>query len=286
VWGAIQQARQIQIIDEDRMKSTELVNKKNLVAVVFLLLVFCFVNYAAAGQEADKWQYEATLYLWLPSIDGTLKYNLPGDGGNVLPIDASTILDSLDMTFMGAFEARYNKWSFATDIVYLDLSNSKNTVIPISPLAVNVNADLSLTGWMVSGIAGYDMMQTDRVRLAVIGGVRYFTLDADADLSFSGDGPVGLDRQTSLSKSTDLWDGIVGVRGALMLNEHWYLPYYADIGAGDSDLTLQLFGGIGYMFPWGDIKLGYRYLKYDQDDDKFIQDFEFYGPLLGVGFRF
>jgi hypothetical protein len=43
-----------------------------------------------------------------------------------------------------------------------------------------------------------------------------------------------------------------------MLNEHWYLPYYADIGTGDSDLTWQLFGGIGYMFNWGDIKLGYE----------------------------
>jgi len=71
-----------------------------------------------------------------------------------------------------------------------------------------------------------------------------------------------------------------------MLNEHWYLPYYADIGTGDSDLTWQLFGGIGYMFNWGDIKLGYRYLKYDQDDDKLLQDFTFDGFLLGVGFRF
>jgi hypothetical protein len=268
------------------MNSTNLVKKKSLVAAILLLLMFCFVNNAVAAQETDTWQYEATIYLWLPSIDGDLKYTLPGEGGGVLPIDSSTVLDSLEMAFMGAFEARYNKLSFATDIIYLDMSNSKNTVIPIGPAAVDVNAGLSLTGWMVSGIAGYDVMQTDRVRLAVIGGVRYFTLDADADLRFSGEGPVGLDRQTSLSESTDLWDGIVGVRGAVMLNKHWYLPYYADIGTGDSDLTWQLFGGIGYQFGWGDVKLGYRYLKYDQDDDKFLQDFEFYGPLLGVGFRF
>ena len=26
------------------------------------------------------------------------------------------------------------------------------------------------------------------------------------------------------------------------------VPYYADLGAGDSDLTWQLFGGIGYRF--------------------------------------
>jgi len=142
---------------------------------------------------------------------------------------------------------------------------------------------------MVSGIAGYDVVQTDRVRLAIIGGVRYFTLDTDLSINSSVDLPDPIPpnkRSLSLSESTDLWDGIVGVRGAIMLNEHWYLPYYADIGTGDSDLTWQLFGGIGYMFNWGDIKLGYRYLKYDQGDDKLLQDFTFDGFLLGVGFRF
>jgi len=269
------------------MSSTKLVKKKSLVAAVCLLLMFCFVNYAAAAQKADKWQYEFTLYLWLPSIDGDLKYTLPGGGGDVLPIDSSKVLDSLNMTFMGAFEARYNKLSFFTDLVYLDLSNSKNTEIIVGPdpgVPVGVYADLGITGWMITGAAGYDVVQTDRVRLAVIGGLRYFTLDTDANLSLTGPGP--LDPQTSLSESTDLWDGIVGVRGAFMLNEHWYLPYYADIGTGDSDLTWQLFGGIGYQFGWGDVKLGYRYLKYDQDGDKFLQDFEFYGPIFGVGFRF
>jgi opacity protein-like surface antigen len=266
------------------MNIMNVVKKKSLAAAICLLLLFCFVNYAAAAQETDKWQYEATIYLWLPSIDGSLKYNLPGGGGDTLPIDASDVLDSLNFTFMGALEARYNKWSFATDIIYLDMSNSKNTVISLGQVAVDVAAKLSLSGWMVSGIAGYDVVQSDRVRLAVIGGVRYFTLDADTGLSLSG--PGDLLPPAYLSTSTDLWDGIVGVRGAVMLNEHWYLPYYADIGTGDSDLTWQLFGGIGYMFNWGDIKLGYRYLKYDQDDDKFLQDFEFYGPILGVGFRF
>jgi hypothetical protein len=264
------------------MHSTKLVQKEFLATAVCLLLMFCFVNYAAA-READTWQYEATLYFWFPSIDGTLKYTLPGDG-DALPVDAADVLDSLNFTFMGNLAAQYNKWSFAADYIYLNMSNSSNTVIPLGQETLDVTAKLSLSGWTLTGIAGYDVVQTDRVRLAVIGGVRYFTLDADAGLSLTGPGP--LDPETYLSKSTDLLDGIVGVRGAIMLNEHWYLPYYGDIGTGDSDLTWQLFGGIGYQFNWGDIKLGYRYLKYDQDDDKFLQDFAFYGPIMGVGFRF
>lgn len=264
------------------MNSMQLVRKKILAAAIFLLLMFCFVNYAAAAQETDKWRNELTLYLWLPGIDGNLKYTLPGDGSD-LAIDPSSILDSLNMTFMGTFETRYNKWSFATDVIYLDLSNDKDISTSVGRVPVDVRADLSLEGWMLSGIVGYDVVQTDRVRLAAIGGVRYFTLDTDTHLSLSGPGP--LDPQTYLSESTSLLDAIVGVRGSIMLSAHWFLPYYADIGAGDSELTYQLYSGIGYMFSWGDVRLGYRYLKYDQDD-KFLEDFEFYGFLMGVGFRF
>ncbi len=264
------------------MDSTQLVKKQSLAAAVLILLMLCLVNNAAAALETDTWQNELTLYLWLPSIDGDLKYTPPGDGGDVL-IDTSDILDSLNMTFMGNFVTQYNKWSFGMDVIYLDLNNDKDTTTFRGGVPVNVHADLNLQGWMLSGLVGYDVVQNDRVRLAAIGGLRYFTIDSDTDLSLFGSGP--LDPQTSLSHSADLVDAVVGVRGSIMLSEHLFLPYYADIGAGDSDLTYQLYTGIGYMFSWGDVKLGYRYLKYDQDD-KFLQDFEFYGFMMGVGFRF
>ena len=103
-------------------------------------------------------------------------------------------------------------------------------------------------------------------------------------MNLSGPGPQSFARERS--KSDEQLDGIVGLRGKIQLNENWYLPYHADIGTGDSDLTLQLFAGIGYRFGWGDIKLGYRYLKYELDDDALLEELEVYGPLLGVGFRF
>ncbi len=76
------------------------------------------------------------------------------------------------------------------------------------------------------------------------------------------------------------------MRGVINLNEQWYVPYYADIGTGDSDLTWQALAGIGYRFSWGDIKLVYRYLSYDMDDDKLLKDLDLSGPALGVVFRF
>jgi hypothetical protein len=89
------------------------------------------------------------------------------------------------------------------------------------------------------------------------------------------------------SRSTDLVDGIVGVRGRIRWGETpWFSPYYLDLGTGASTLTWQSVIGIGYGFKWGDVLLAYRTLYYDQKDDKLLQDFRFSGPTLGATFRF
>ena len=149
---------------------------------------------------------------------------------------------------------------------------------------MSVSAGMGLEALTVTGSVGYDVVQTDRARMALIGGVRYLDVSTDLDITVAG--PLEIPPPAHLSESNDFWDGIVGLKGVYMLTPNLYIPYYADIGAGDSKLTYQLFAGIGYMFSWGDIKLGYRYVEYRQDDDKFVQDLQLYGPLLGIGFRF
>ena len=274
------------------MNSMKFIRKNPLVLVILFLLLFCFADSVAAEGAAgttDKWQYELTIYGWLPSIDGTLKYNVPPDSGGNVSVDASDILENLNFVFMGVLEARKNKLSFGFDLIYMDISNSTSTKINLGPgpgpgAPLSVYAGLGLESWVITGIVGYDLVQTDKARMAVIGGVRYLDLSADVDISVYGtldDLPPA-----HLSGSKDFWDGIIGIKGVFMLNEKWYIPYYADIGTGESKLTWQLYAAIGYQFHWGDIKLGYRYLEYDQDDDKLLEDLKLYGPLLGIGFRF
>jgi len=261
------------------MQGKEFMQNKVWVAGVALLLFFCLAHNAAAQTE-DKWQFEATLYGWFTGIDGTIKYPRLDQAGSKVSYDASDILSDLNFVIMGNFVAQRDKWSILADIIYLDMSDSGNTTLPVDGRPVNVGASLGLTSWLLQGGIGYDLMQSDRGVIGVVGGVRYLTVDVDAGLSLQG-------FPAHRSDSTDVLDGIVGLRGALNLNEHWYIPYYADIGTGDSDLTWQAFAGLGYRFSWGDIKLGYRYLSYELDDDnKLLEDLDLSGPLLGVGFRF
>jgi len=91
----------------------------------------------------------------------------------------------------------------------------------------------------------------------------------------------------SASRRVDLWDGIIGVRGTVGLGDsRWAIPYYLDVGTGDSALTWQGVAGIEYRYDWGDLQLMYRYTYYDMKEGKLLQNVSLGGPAVGVNFRF
>src|SRR5580765_189360 len=82
-----------------------------------------------AQAPAEKWTYSVMPYLWLPSIEGTLRYGAPAGGASpTVSMDLDTILGDLQMTFMISGEARKGRWLIATDVLYLDLSSDSSRV--------------------------------------------------------------------------------------------------------------------------------------------------------------
>jgi hypothetical protein len=272
--------------DEVKMMVKQSVVKTFGVACSAFLLLCCGANNVAA-QDANTWQYELYLYGWYSGIDSTVMYP-GGRSGSDIAVEASDIIENLNMTFMGGFQAHRNRWSILADVIYMDMGDdASKTVIagPAPGVPVNASVDIDLASWLVSGGISYDLVQADHGIISVVGGVRYLEMDVDVGMALQG--PLSFpEPEAAKSESEGLLDGIVGVRGLIRLNEHWYLPYHFDIGGGDSDLTWQAFAGVGYRFGWGDIRLGYRHLSYDLEDDKLLQDLDLSGPLLGVGFRF
>jgi hypothetical protein len=114
-------------------------------------------------------------------------------------------------------------------------------------------------------------------------------LDVDQTLNYALSGNVGSipvgDRAGVRSVSVRNWDGIVGVKGRFSFgtDRRWFVPYYADVGAGDSDLTYQLLTGIGYSFQWGEMVAQWRYLSYDLGLK--IDKLSFNGPAVALNFR-
>jgi opacity protein-like surface antigen len=264
---------------ENRMKKFKMQNIFGLLAILIMVLFMSMPGRVSAQEEAqgDKWQFGAELYLWMASIGGT------ATSGEDIDIDFDTIIDNLDMAFMGGLQAKKGKWSFMLDAIYLNASGDKSGTItvPIGPgVELPVNASLELKNWIVFPYVGYNLVTTEKAQLDILAGARYLWMEVDLGLSLV-EPPVS----QTVSDSGSVWDAIVGIRGKLILSENWYLPYHFDVGTGQTDFTWQAFAGIGYSFSSIDVVAAYRYLEWDFDDNDVFDDMNVNGPLLGVRFR-
>jgi len=253
---------------------------------------------ALAQADADAWKWRGTIYLWGAGIDGTA--DLPASGGTVnASASFDDILKSLDFAFMGALEARKGRWGGFTDVIYMDLSNSKSGARSLDltgpggriaiPAGVSLNADMGLESTVWTLAATYTAVEKPNYEMLLVGGARY--LDVKADLSWQATGNVGplpaVARSGNASGKLRNWDAIIGVRGRAGLDASgkWYLPYYIDVGAGDSDSTWQAAAGIAYRFGWGEVTLIYRYLDYKFKSGEPLRDLTISGPAVGASWN-
>ena len=181
------------------------------------------------------------------------------------------------MVFMGGLGARKDKLGFQIDAIYMDLSDGDNT--PLVPGLLTLT-DVELTATILTPKATYRVVDDGQLNLDVLGGIRYLHMDLNFKFrEISDEGDDG-----------SVTNGIVGFKGDIQLNKNWHVPFYYDIGKGESELTYQAFAGINYKLSSFDLAAGYRYLKFKFDDDDDFGDMLNYlviqGPMIGATFRF
>ncbi len=245
--------------------------------LVCLALLVPSVAGAAEPKDHDGWNYRFDVYLW----GANLTANLPGQDNS--PVPFYKLLNDLKMGFMGNFDARKDKWVFNVDTIYLDVGDKASDSITLPELGpVTLRAKGDLKGLVMTPTVGYSVVDTEKARVDIVGGVRYLDLSLKARLTAND-----LDLLNGKESRSD-WDALVGARAEFFLNDKWYMPMYGDIGTGDSDLTWQLGLGIGYRFNKVNVTLAYRYLKYEFDNssDAILDNMTMKGPALGVSFYF
>jgi hypothetical protein len=269
------------------MKSALRAGVIRALAVTLLAALLPASTGSAQQPPPDRWSFRFTPYLWLPSVDGTLNYSLPSGDGIDLPLGPEDYTGNIEFGFAAGFEARRGNWSILIDGIYVDLSGRATVatlpVVPGGP-GVHFDADVDFTQFLGGGAIGYTVARSDTANLDVFGGVRYNHLDTAADLDITGPLPGTLPT-LHFERDIDIWDGIAGVRGRVGLGGNWALPYYVDVGTGDSNFTWQAMTGVGYGWSWGELLLVYRHLSYDLDN-KIVEDLELSGPALAISFRF
>ena len=263
------------------------------VATYIIGMTLIMLPVSIMANEED-WQFGASIYGWFPDIAGQTSFTPPNGGGD-FEVGIDQILENLEFTLMGQFDARKGKWGLMADMIYMDVGNSKSGVreatIGGTPIPVDASADVNmdLESWIWT-LAGYYRVQDQtNSSFDLLGGLRYTDVAQKVAWDITGNVasiPV-LDRAGSAEAGLDNWDAIIGARGrfAFGSENRWFVPYYLDVGAGDSDLTWQALAGIGYKFKWGETAAFWRYLSYDLPSDKAIADINFSGPAIGVAFR-
>ncbi len=226
-----------------------------------------------AAKQQDNWEYAIEAYVWMPKIEGT------SAGGTDFEISSKDILENLDMALMTTFGARKGKWSFMTDVIYMNLDHSDNTKIG----SLLTLTDVYMKAWIVDPFVAYEILGNDKGSLQVLAGARFLWIDVGLDLKTRPPLPP---EKSDDSGDGDVWDGVVGVRGYLTLSDRWFIPYHLDIGTGDSDKTWQAMAGVGYQFDKFKVAATYRYLKWEFDNDYVLEDLEVYGPMVGAIFTF
>ena len=247
-----------------------------------------------AEGASDDWKYNATIYVWLPTLGGDV--SLPTGGGGSIKANPSDILSALNFAAMGMFSAEKGRWGVGTDVIYMDLSSTdkstRNFTIPGHDLPLDVTAKLNLgiKSWVWTTIGSYRVSEDRDRPVDVFAGVRL--LNMDQTLKWHVDGTIGglplPGRDGRASVSDNNWNGIVGVKGQVRLGDggRWFIPYYVDVGTGDADVTWQGILGAGYSFDWGDLVAVWRYLDYNMPSKDALSDLYISGAAVGVTFHF
>jgi opacity protein-like surface antigen len=179
---------------------------------------------------------------------------------------------------MGVGEARYGRFGFLSDVMYLKVSDDSHVDARL------VDADIDLTDETFTGLAAaeYRLIEEEGGSLDALAGARVWWVNAELDFSGAFFNASGSD--------SDTWvDPIIGLKGRLDFSPEFFLTSWAMIGGFgvSSDFTWDLMGGLGYNASDSiSLVAGYRGLSVDYENDGFKFDVVMHGPFLGAVFQF
>jgi hypothetical protein len=252
-----------------------LTTHKVIKGIVRSLISVCLVTVTvqplcAAEESNDEWNFNGALYLWAADMD------IEDSNGERSEVSFNDLLDNLDFGLMVHLGGQKERFGFFIDTIYLDLSDSQRDHLGDGIVLEKTELQAAI----LTSAATYRVVDDGQFNLDLLGGVRYLYMDVN--LKFNAIDDLGEDAGTI--------NGIVGFKGNIQLDKNWSVPFYYDVGKGESELTYQAFAGVNYSLSSFDLSAGYRYLKFKfDDDDDFggaLNHLIVKGPIIGARFYF
>jgi hypothetical protein len=228
----------------------------------------------APAMAQGDWEYNATVYGWFPGVSTTVETPL---GQVEAEADFDEVLDTLDIAFLGAIEARKGRWSLIGDLQFFDIGAESPT--PFGTAFSDIEIDSQMT--LFSAYATYALVDNDKTRFDVGGGVRYNDATVETRLISLGTTP-----NASLTNDGSWSDLLLAARVNHAFDDRWFVVAYADVGGfgieDSSELTWQTFAGAGYRLGgnWSGVA-GFRHLSIEREFGPANIVAEVSGPFLG-----
>ncbi|HET9028992.1 MAG TPA: hypothetical protein VFN49_02360 [Candidatus Aquilonibacter sp.] len=255
-----------------------------------------------AASPTPRVQIAIAPYIWLPTLRSNVQYTIPQLPNGTTPGGGTSFVDNVQVgpgdylskvnsAGMLAFEVRSSDLELIGDYIFMNL-NSNATIAstlpgPLGgqvPVSFATNSHFSSSIWELA--AGVTFVRGRSGDASVFIGTRHAPLKANLDYTatIGASGALSRSGSTRVSQATD--DVIFGFNGSVVIGNHWFVPYYIDMGSGANQQTWQGYIGVGYGFQHGQRLIAtYRTLNYygfpaDAPITKFVMS----GPMLGYKF--
>jgi opacity protein-like surface antigen len=247
---------------------------------------------------------------WMAGVSGN-----SGVKGVVTDVDVSfdQLLTHLThVPIVLSADVRYKRWEFFGDGQYMEVGASATL-----PGLLFTNANIHLKTGLAEGFVGYRLINCDKAALSLFAGARYNYQGGDLSIFNNGDARLvilrrllGIRNKLAFSDSTDWVDPVIGARGRVKIWRATSLYAEGDVGGFDansgsafeiqregrtiaresvdsSDWSYQVQGGLEFQISrWFWLQVGWRYLKYDYNQEGFTNKTALNGPQVQGGINF
>ena len=234
---------------------------------------------ASAPAETRKgWEFATVTYVWLAGVEGEADVIGPIEPVGV-DLSLGDVIDSFKFAFMGAAEAKHGRLIVLGDLTFIHLEANKGIDIRNQNF---LDAELDTRTIDVTVIAGYRVIDQEKVSVDLFGGVRTTFFKTSLDL-------VGPNQQAEGSVSETWFDPIVSARVNVPLGGRWSASVFGDVGGFGiaSDVTWQGIATLDYKLNKKlRLQAGWRHYKVDYDKGDFLYDVRQSGLFLAARYQF
>jgi len=198
---------------------------------------------ASAPAAAQDWHWTVTPYAWGPKVTTEVDVNDQQVANQEIAL--GDLIDATDFSSQIDIAARKGRHGALLDVFFVNLGSddARFTLPGPAPIPATAKTDLELT---IAELGGTFNPRGDGQGVTLLYGVRAIDRSIDIDATIPLGPGIAINKSYELSET--LYDALVGVGYAGKIGDRWSWNLRADASTGDTDLTWEAEGDVGYSF--------------------------------------